>query len=328
METRELSSLEEILEQFETIQLLYPNMAIERYKQYSWAKPIIMKYQDATFENAFWRQLAEIYDEWKDLKMVGTISSKAIDKINIDDIDYVIMSKTYFGKGYYHFADGSTPVLESYLTQTHPNFAIIWNDLLKMLGLKDTTESLFNYWMCSPKQMLRYTEWFKNSCYPAIISHPLSFTDAKYNDPGSLNSEQLMSICGQPHYPHIPFILERLNKCYFMTYEQPRIVIYSVNLGNYDTVPIIHEAQSQPYERVHYTSDEDRITLDSKTLYEGSKKWRLAAHLLNKVKGADIAIYLDSNVKISDPYFIENIVNDGFLVSPKGIKTKVFFQWS
>lgn len=34
MEIRELSSIEQILEQFETIQFLYPNMEIERYRSF------------------------------------------------------------------------------------------------------------------------------------------------------------------------------------------------------------------------------------------------------------------------------------------------------
>jgi GNAT superfamily N-acetyltransferase len=34
MQIKELATIEQILEQFETIQLLYPNMAIERYKSF------------------------------------------------------------------------------------------------------------------------------------------------------------------------------------------------------------------------------------------------------------------------------------------------------
>lgn len=53
------------------------------YAPYSWARPILMKYQDYTFENAFWKQLLEIRDESKTCDMVGTISHKAYRKLKI-----------------------------------------------------------------------------------------------------------------------------------------------------------------------------------------------------------------------------------------------------
>ena len=53
-----------------------------KYSNYYWANPILMKYQDASFENAFWKQLLEIKDEWINCEMVGTLSSKFDIKIN------------------------------------------------------------------------------------------------------------------------------------------------------------------------------------------------------------------------------------------------------
>lgn len=33
------------------------------YSKYSWAKPILLKYNDYSFENSFWKQLSEIQGE-------------------------------------------------------------------------------------------------------------------------------------------------------------------------------------------------------------------------------------------------------------------------
>ncbi len=185
------------------------------YSKYSWAFPILMKYQDYTWENAFWKQLQEIKHEWINYRFVGVLSHKAYQKINLDDIDKKINSGFYNDTPYVHFADLNTSVVGSKTVTTHPNFLPIWLDVLEKLSLNDTTESLYNYFMCTPSLMQQFIDWYLTLCLPTIIKHPLIFTNARYNVPGSLTKEQLIKKWGKPYYPHLPFVLERLFKNFF-----------------------------------------------------------------------------------------------------------------
>lgn len=182
------------------------------YQKFSWAHPIRMKYQDCTFENAFWQQLAEIYEEWRDLEMVGTLSFSAHAKIDLSLVDEIIQNKVY-NPLYFHFK--STPVLveDSVDARGHPHLLEIWSDTLKVLGLETTNECFSNYWMCAPVLMNGFLTWYFLEALPAVIRHPLAFTDAKYS--GTLKDSELISLWGEPYYPHVPFIFERLNKCFF-----------------------------------------------------------------------------------------------------------------
>jgi hypothetical protein len=91
---------------------------------------------------------------------------------------------------------------------------------------------------------------------------------------------------------------------------EPRVVVYSVNLGGYDARQHSHVEQTYPCDFVHYTSAEDLDISDARNCYEASKKWRMSAHKLSKVNTYDIAIYLDSHVFIKDPRFIQRVVDD------------------
>ena len=191
------------------------NFALNHYNKYKWAKPIILNNQDYTFENVFWKQLYEIESEWSNYDMVGVISYKAYKKINIDNINNIIINKLYYPQKYYHFLDSKIDVLnKNKCSHSHPNFEIIWNDMLKILNLENTTESYCNYFMCTPYLMKKFMDWYNNCCLPKIIEHPLSFTDAKYQ--GSLSENDLINLWGKPYYPLIVFVLERLNKCFFL----------------------------------------------------------------------------------------------------------------
>jgi glycosyltransferase involved in cell wall biosynthesis len=190
------------------------------YTTYWWAKPILLKYQDYTLENSFWKQLDEIQHEWDNYDMVGTIAYSAFKKINIQQLDEIINNKLYFPNQYYHFMDSNVPI-PNCNTNKHPQFMTIWNDMLCKLNLQTTTENNCNYWMCSTLLMKRFIVWHTTICLPALIEHPLSFEDAGYKstDYNNIITEQkLIQIWGKPYYPYIMFILERLNKCFFETY--------------------------------------------------------------------------------------------------------------
>ena len=186
------------------------------YGDIPWAKPILMKYQDVTFENTFWRQLLEIKDEWFGCDMIGTISPSAPNKISLDRINEVIHTPSLWSSGYVHFMDLGIPICNN----NHPYLLDIVSDVCKHLKLAVPTENICNYWMCTPAKMLRFIDWFETQAKPAVLSHPKVMTDSFYNGRGKeyggkLSSDVLMKLCGVPYYPHVPFVIERLNKAFF-----------------------------------------------------------------------------------------------------------------
>jgi hypothetical protein len=188
--------------------------AIAKYSHFYWAVPILMKYQDASFENAFWKQLLEIKDEWINCEMVGTLSSKFDIKINPDLINQIIYHRKY-NTIFHYFMTGISNVEKSKSVLIHPNFIKIWSEIIKNLNLKDCIEVFCNYWICKPECMENFLDWFLNKAYSLVLSHPLIMTDSNYQY-SSLDKEQLMNLCGVPYYPHLPFILERLNPCFLI----------------------------------------------------------------------------------------------------------------
>jgi glycosyltransferase involved in cell wall biosynthesis len=181
--------------------------ALIRYSEYPWAVPIRMKYQDYTFENAFWRQLAEIKDEWVACKMVGTVSYTAFKKMNINTIDRIIREQLRLQQDFYHFREVTA--------NKHNNAPLytIMKDILKDLRMPMPRDAYFNYWMCSPSKMEGFLIWYDTKLKPAVLAHPLSMTDSTYKS--SLTVAELKALCGTPYYPQVPFIMERLNICFF-----------------------------------------------------------------------------------------------------------------
>jgi hypothetical protein len=184
--------------------------ARNKYRKYSWAVPIIMKYQDCTFENAFWKQLMELKHEWCNCDMVGTLSFTAHDKININYVNSVIKNKDTWKNGYYNFYE-----THKRITDDHPNLRTVIEDICVQLSIEEPTAAYCNYWMCTPIYMKQFIHWTTEKLIPAVISHPLAMTNAKY--PGALSDKQLLQLCGVPYYPIIPFVIERLTKSFFMS---------------------------------------------------------------------------------------------------------------
>ena len=188
--------------------------AIKIYKQYSWATPILMKYQDATFENAFWKQLYEIRDDWYSVRMVGTLSFKAFKKLNLSIIDAIIKDPTKWSTGYFHFMRTN----KSVPSNAHPHLIEILTSVCRELELDLPNENCCNYWMCTPDKMIRFLIWFEERARQLVMNHPLSSTDAKYKT-GSLKREELIKLSGLPHYTHAPFVFERLFLSFFLSLE-------------------------------------------------------------------------------------------------------------
>ena len=181
--------------------------ALIRYSEYPWAVPIRMKYQDCTFENAFWKQLGEMKGEWIACKLVGTVSYTAFKKMNINMFDRIIREQLRLKNDFYHFRELTTDKHNNAPLET------IIKDILKDLRMPMPRDAYFNYWMCSPPKMEGFLTWYDTKLKPAVLAHPLSMTDSTYKS--SLSVTELKALCGTPYYPQVPFILERLNICFF-----------------------------------------------------------------------------------------------------------------
>ena len=184
------------------------------YGKYYWAVPILMKYQDVTFENAFWKQLLEIREEWADCAMVGVISFSAHKKINLHTVDSIVRNRCMWETGYYNFG-WVTNKLYDYFHPTELN--IMKNDICTKLNMKMPTIAYFNYWMCTPTKMLQFIPWVTSKLIPAVLEHPFAMNNSNYW--GLMPASALKSLCGVPYYPFVPFVLERLNKAFFTNYD-------------------------------------------------------------------------------------------------------------
>jgi hypothetical protein len=208
------------------------HQAREIYSKYGWAVPILMKYQDGTMENAFWKQLLEIEHEWMSCEMVGTLSFSAYKKINLDIVDCIIQSREIWKSGYYHFNDHPREMG----CDMHPHLTQIAKDVLSVLGLPLPTENWCNYWMCKPHYMKEFIDWYTCVLKPLVMNHPLAFTDATYTQ-SKMSVEECKKTFGTPYYPHYIFVIERLNKVFFMNRE--KILAFKQN-------PAVQKLQEQP----------------------------------------------------------------------------------
>ena len=181
------------------------------YSRYPWARPILMKYQDCTFENAVWKQLYEIRDEWYNYKMVGTMSFSAYNKLDMLNVDRIVKDPNTWAAGFYHFMRTETPISNKH----HPHLVEIMTESCRALELPVPPENFCNYWITSSEKMIQFLIWFEERAYPIVMGHPLIMSDSTY--PGSLSKDKLMALCGVPYYPHTPFVFERLFLSFFMS---------------------------------------------------------------------------------------------------------------
>ena len=199
--------------------------AIQEFKPFYWAVPILMKYQNASFENAFWLQLLEMYDTWKDSHMVGTLGYRARDKVRLEMIDNIVREPLNWKNGFYHFYYHNISML-IHVETSHPGLKPALLELAKQLNIPLAKQILAcNYWMTTPSKMKGFLDWWLNVLKPTVEAHPIAFCDSKYVRPGGLTEEQLLKLTGKPYYPMLPFIYERLNCSYFFMDPNPPSVV-------------------------------------------------------------------------------------------------------
>ena len=184
------------------------------YRRYKWARPILMKYQDYTFENAFWKQLMEISNEWETADMVGTISYKAYKKIDLEHMNRLIMNKLYSSKKFMSFMKSNVRLFNDNGHSYH--FKEFIKYISHSLNNKINYKLCYcNYWMTTPELMKQFIDWYTNTCLPLLLKYSYCFHEYPYGR-NSLTKPELLKICGRPYYPNFPFILERINLIFFM----------------------------------------------------------------------------------------------------------------
>jgi len=181
--------------------------------------PILMKYQDVTFENAFWKQLSEIQNEWKDCNYVGVVSCTLFKKMS--GKDFVTKLRDCINNNYnsMFFINLGNNVLQSTSALNHPAFMEIYSQLLDIFKYEDIPEMICNYFVCKPFLMKMFMQWFHN-VLPIITSQPKIFTNAMYVAQNAPPPSHLLKITGYPYYTHLPFVLERFNGMFFINYNR------------------------------------------------------------------------------------------------------------
>lgn len=222
------------------------------FKKYYWARPILMKYQDITCENAFWKQLLEISSEWTNCEMVGTLSWKACKKMDIRTVDAIIKRRDLWSLGYYHFFVSTKTILED---NSHKHLQTIIKDINKTLNLDISGKCCWsNYWMCTPNMMFDFIKWVTNTLIPTVLLHELCMEDADYRE--GLNAEECLKKWGLPYYPHLCFVIERLIPCYFETNiaSKPRIFLIS-HERNLTGAPIALNNLNRTLSKYNFTTE-------------------------------------------------------------------------
>jgi len=182
------------------------NLALKEFSNYIWAKPIIIKCSNHTFENIFWEQLENIESEWIDCLMVGIIPYYNLKNINIYIINDIIINKKYLPNNYYCFINNNSNIFYNH------NFSILWENIINLFDFKESNDYYCYNFICKPYIMKQYIYWYNNICLPKLFNNTLVLENSCVN---YLKKNELTNIWGKEYYPIYPFLIERLNK-YFL----------------------------------------------------------------------------------------------------------------
>lgn len=183
------------------------------------------------FENEIWHRIRADAEAWSESYYVGTVAYSCGSKVPLDQLRQALLQATTRKPGgapdvmaLYNIefqSHGPKHVISAAKTYHGSNFHAAWRALLSKLGFDEETIDRIehsmpgfycNYWLARPHIMRIYLDYVTRAMY-AIEHDPglsrLFSSDARYYC-GSLTRERLMEICGLPHYPLHPFVLERL----------------------------------------------------------------------------------------------------------------------
>ena len=186
---------------------------------YPWAVPLLVP--GATENNPlFENRLFMLYNELvkpligPHIKYVGQFAYKANTKVRIEGLDIAIKNRTYQFFDAVFLRIGKSSMNNDH----HPHLTAIWDAVIAPVINTKSVEveyiTHFNYWFAKVNVYEQYVKCMKDRIAPAILKHPLAFKDARYKNEYH-NRESLQKQCGVPHFPHVPFVLERVPYPYF-----------------------------------------------------------------------------------------------------------------
>jgi hypothetical protein len=108
--------------------------------------------------------------------------------------------------------------------------------------------------------MLAFISWFENVLKPTVLSLDGIMSNAHYK--GYCKPVELLNLCGVPYYPFVPFVLERVLKCFFATYVfKYMLTPYSGDLQKTSYMNITHTplntAVDRQYCHIHISREYD-----------------------------------------------------------------------
>lgn len=200
------------------IYLLYNNEKIDEYLSDPRIFPLKLEPQGEFFESEAFRML-NMSDIPSEIEYIGFITPSFFRKTRLTLKDITPPRNRMNILGLVATHDGGKSYIDHGIQRHGPIFRIIWNWLIEGLGYNPSgiTYKHFNVWcnmwVLSRNNFAIYLEIAKKAVNLLVNAPPhiksLLFSDSGY-DEGKLSSEQLIKLCGTPHYPFHPFIMERL----------------------------------------------------------------------------------------------------------------------
>jgi hypothetical protein len=184
-------------------------IAREDFGSFSWARIYRLKKQTELFEGIMYKdELLELYDEWKDVDYVGTISYSYLRKFPKNK-EYLLNKLGNLDRNFHGLIHSlSNPM---YHNEKMKDYMIL---LIERVNLKPSKSWFFcNYWCCKPSIMKAYITWFNNVWLPNLYS-----IEALWEDPHYKPSLHCIKSETKIRYTYHPFLTERIVSPYFDYY--------------------------------------------------------------------------------------------------------------
>jgi len=196
-----------------------------KYNCFAWARPLMLpplSNELPIFENAAFKIIEDLRDEWEKADHVGTLSWKFESKISLEALEHDFTIKKLFDFVPF-FVNRDRSALNSGISYHGDDFGRAWSALKKKAGYtadsNEVVETCSNLWMCTPRLMTQYIKWHAELLKFAIEERSDLFAIDAFYPGGSLNGEKMKQIWGKTYYPLLPFVFERFSAMFFANYQ-------------------------------------------------------------------------------------------------------------
>jgi len=235
--------------------------------------------------NLFVDWIPNHYEEWKDCDYVGTLSWKFNTKIGIpplhllsslinsikqrivdlnsnnkkdeEDKEENKLDSNFLPDMVSFHATSQNLVLQG--ARCHPHFKSLWIEILKHHGFSitdilshDIKAFYYNYWMCKPQWMVKYTEFIMSIAHTMETLPDIQerlWSSANYGR-GRLSIRRVMQVMNRPYFTHHCFILERLPCFFFHIQKKYHGLVYAHGIPEI-ILPFSHLFDWERYQQDH-----------------------------------------------------------------------------